>query len=147
MTFEQRNTWVAAIVQVAAYLTYVLVVLGRAGGQALTEVAYVAPLLWTIGTVIVASIVGIIGTTIAAAIKAEITNTKFSDTTDERDKAIGQRGEFVGYYVLGFGALAALAMAMGEIDHFWIANAIYLMCVVSNLTASIVKIVVYRRGF
>lgn len=92
MTFDERNTWVTAIAQPATYITYVLVVLRRARGVPLTEAAYVGALLWTIGAVITASIIGIIATTIAAAIKKEATNTCFSETTDERDREIGRRG-------------------------------------------------------
>jgi hypothetical protein len=42
--------------------------------------------------------------------------------------------------------LVPFGLAMAEGDHFWIANAIYLAFVLSALTASVVKIVAYRRG-
>jgi len=36
---------------------------------------------------------------------------------------------------------------VAEVEHFWIANAIYLAYVVAALISSIAKIVVYRKGF
>lgn len=69
------------------------------------------------------------------------------DRTDERDKAISKHGEYIGFYVLSVGMVGALALAMVEADHFWIANAIYLAFALSSTVASVVKIAAYRRGF
>ena len=38
-------------------------------------------------------------------------------------------------------------MSMAELNHFWIANAIYLAFGLSSLLGSAAKIVAYRRGF
>ena len=43
--------------------------------------------------------------------------------------------------------LGALGLALAEVDHFWIANAIYTTFILAALTTSAVKIVAYRRGF
>lgn len=45
------------------------------------------------------------------------------------------------------GAVAALLMAMAELDHFWIANTIYLAFVLSAILGSMAKIAAYREGF
>ena len=45
------------------------------------------------------------------------------------------------------GAVAALAMSMAELDHFWIANVIYLAFGLSALLGYFAKIAAYRRGF
>lgn len=142
MSSEERNTWVSVVVSLGAYVTYLAIILRRAAETPLAEVSYASTLLWTIGIAIVARIVLTIITTIVAA----IVSPKDVDRTDERDKAIGRFGEFVGFYVLSAGVLGALALAMTEVTHFWIANTIYLAFVVSTLTSSVVKIVVYRRG-
>jgi hypothetical protein len=42
---------------------------------------------------------------------------------------------------------AALAMSLAELDHFWIANVIYLAFVLSAIIGSVAKIFAYRRGF
>jgi hypothetical protein len=147
MAFEERNTWIAAATTLIAPVVYAAVILGRASGAPLTEVAYVGPMLWTIGATIVGTIVAIIAGAIFSAISAEIRAREFSDRSDERDKQIERRGEFVGFYVLGAGVLATLGLTMAEVDHFWIANTIYMACAVSSFVSSVVKIVIYRRGF
>jgi hypothetical protein len=49
MSFEEKNAWVMGLVAVVSYAVYVAVVFGMAGSTPLTEVPYVAPLLWTVG--------------------------------------------------------------------------------------------------
>lgn len=45
------------------------------------------------------------------------------------------------------GGVVALLMAMAEVQHFWIANVIYLTFVLSAILGSVAKVVAYRRGF
>jgi cell division protein FtsW (lipid II flippase) len=138
MTFEEKNVWVFAVVTVVAFGAYVVTILGRAGGAAITEVPYVGAMLWTIGAAIVASIVGRIVVTVAWP--------KDADKKDQRDKEIYRFGEYIGQSFVVVGAVAALVLAMAEVDHFWIANAVYLAFVLSALLSSTAKIFAYRRG-
>ena len=84
MSYEERNVWVFVVVTVLAYGAYVVVVLSRARDVPLTEVAYVGPLLWSIGGAIVASIVGTIAVGLA--------NRRDGHLTDQRDKEINRVG-------------------------------------------------------
>jgi len=43
-------------------------------------------------------------------------------------------------------ALAGLALAMLEVEHFWIANAILAGLVLSEVVSGVTKVVLYRRG-
>jgi cell division protein FtsW (lipid II flippase) len=138
MTFEEKNVWVFAVVTVVAFGAYVVTILGRAGGAAITEVPYVGAMLWTIGAAIVASIVGRIVVTVAWP--------KDADKKDQRDKEIYRFGEYIGQSFVVVGAVAALVLAMAEVDHFWIANTVYLAFVLSALLSSTAKIFAYRRG-
>ena len=138
MSFEEKGTWVYLVVNVVTYAAYLSIILGRAENIPLTEVSYVSTMLWTIGIAIALSIVGHIAVAIAKPGEA--------DKKDVRDKDINRFGEYVGGIVLAVGMLAPFGLAMAEVDHFWIANAIYLAFVLSALTASVVKIVAYRRG-
>ena len=150
MNQEERSTWVSAIVTPAAFVVYAIVILGRADEGSLAQVPYVSTMLWTVGASIVAMIAGNIVAAIAAAVGTAITSpddVDKLDRTDERDKAITRRGEYIGFYVLSVGVVGALALTMLEADHFWIANAIYLAFAVSSVVASVVKLVAYRRGF
>ncbi len=139
MSFEEKSAWVMGILAVAAYAVYLAVVLGMAGSVPLTEVPYMAPLLWTVGGSIVASIV------LHTAIRAF--SAKEAGIKDQRDKEIYRFGESVGQSFLVVGGVAALIMAMAEADHFWIANAIYLAFFLSAILGSVAKIVAYRQGF
>ncbi len=139
VTFEEKNTWVYAVVTVCSFLVYVAIILERAHGGPLHEVAYVAPMLWSIGGAIAASIAGHI---IVAVVWPKDCGKK-----DVRDREIGRFGEYVGQSFGVIGTVAALALSMARIDHFWIANAIYLGCALSAVLGSATKILAYRRGF
>ena len=138
MAFEEKRAWIMVVVTVAAYLTYLLVVLGRAGGAPLPSVPYAAVLLWTIGGAIAASIL--------LNIAVSLLWPQDANKKDARDREIGQFGEYIGQSFLVIGGVAALGMAMAKVDHFWIANAVYLAFVLSSLLGSAAKLAAYRRG-
>jgi hypothetical protein len=139
MSFEEKNTWVYALVSVGAFAAYLVAILGRAQGIPVSEVPYVGAMLWSIGAAIVASIVG--------RIVIAVVWPRDADRTDQRDKEIYRFGEYVGRWFVVIGAVAALVLAMAEVDHFWIANELYLAFVLSALLSSAAKLVAYRRGF
>lgn len=138
MAYEHKSAWIMAVIAVVGYAGYLVVVLGRAGGGPLVDVAYVAPMLWTMGLAIVGSIV----IHIVVGMFAHRDLGK-----DQRDKEIGRFGDHVGQSFLVVGALAGLIMAMAEFDHFWIANALFLGFHLSALLGSIARIFAYQRGF
>ncbi|MBE1573084.1 hypothetical protein ACFORH_30785 [Amycolatopsis roodepoortensis] len=139
MAMEEKRAWIMVVVTVFGYAAYLIVVLRRAGSGPLVDIPYVAPLLWTIGAAIVASIV--------LNIAAAITSPRDAGRKDQRDREIGRFGEYLGQSFVVIGSVAALVMAMAELDHFWIANTVYLAFVLSSLLGSIAKIAAYRWGF
>ena len=139
MSSEERNVWVFLVVAVLFYTAYVVVVLNRAQGGPLTEVAYVGPLLWSIGGAIVASIL--------ATITVGVVNRRDGHMSDQRDKEINHLGERTGQSFVVIGALAAMVLALVEADWFWIANVIYLCFVLSAILSSVTKLAAYRRDF
>ena len=139
MAFEEKRAWIMMVVSVCAYAVYLVLILGRAGDTPLAEVSYVAPLLWSIGGAIAASIV----LTIAAGIAV----SEDGRQKDERDREISRLGEYIGQSFVVIGAVAALLMSLAELRHFWIANAIYLAFVLSAVLGSVARIFAYRRGF
>ncbi|MDQ0372831.1 hypothetical protein [Cellulomonas humilata] len=139
MSYEERNVWVMFVVSVLAYAVYVVVVLTRAQDVPLTEVAYVGPLLWSIGGAIVVSIL--------ASIAVGLANRRDGHMTDQRDKEINRLGERTGQSFVVIGALAAMVLALMEADWFWIANVVYLCFVLSAILSSVTKLVAYRRDF
>ena len=158
MSFEEKTTWVTALVTVIVTVWYASVVRGLMGGVPVAEVAYQKPLLIAVGATIVMTVMGAIGTAIGTAIgsavTAEITGERSAEDavgdvgrTDERDADINRRGELIGHYVSSAGVVGVLALAMLRYDQFWIANALYLSFALGTLVASVAKIVTYRRGF
>lgn len=137
MAYEHKSAWIMAVIAVVGYVGYLVVVLGRSGVAPLAETAYVAPMLWTMGLAIAGSIVVHIVVGMFAP----------KDTgKDQRDREIGRFGDHVGQSFLVIGALAGLVMAMAELDHFWIANALFLGFHLSALLGSVARIFAYRRG-
>ena len=139
MSYEEKGQWVYLAATTIGYGVYLVLVLGSAGTTPLPEVDYQPILLWTIGAAIVASILG--------RIAIEIVTPSDSHGEDVRDRDIGRFGEYRAGLVLGIGMVAPFVMALVEVDHFWIANAMYLVFTVQAIVGAIVKLIAYRRGF
>jgi hypothetical protein len=159
MTFDERRTWIEAVVTVVVPGWYFLSVLPKASTTPVDSIDY----QWLLGVSVVIGIATIIGGTIAATIAAFIANEVSGarrnagqletaaaaaaiDRSDERDSAVGRMGAQVGGAVLGLAVLVPLGLALAEREHFWIANSLYAALVLSSLASSAVKLVTYRRG-
>jgi hypothetical protein len=138
MTYEERTTWAQLLVAIVGTAVYVVIVLGKADGGPLVDVAYQPTLLWVIGLSIVASIL--------LSITFSILSGERSFRSDQRDKEISAFGTRMGQAWIVIGALAAMLMAMAEWDWFWIANAIYFGFALSAIFEGVAKVVAYRRG-
>lgn len=139
MAFEEKRAWIMLVVSALAYGIYVVLLLSRSGGGPLPAVPYVAALLWTIG--------GAIGASITLHILVSFVSPEGANQKDQRDREIDRFGEYVGHSFVILGGVVALGMAMARLDHFWIANVIYLAFVLSAVLGSIAKLFAYRRGF
>ena len=139
MSFEEKGTWIQALVVVLVPGVYFLTVFSQVRGTPADEIAYQGPMLASIGVAIALLIVAYIAIAIASP--------KDADKSDERDKEINRYGEYIGGLVLYGGVLVALGMALAEFDYFWIANLIYSILVLAGLVTAAVKIVAYRQGF
>jgi len=106
----------------------------------LTEVSYAATLL-------VVNLSGV-GVSMLLVAMAGLTSPRDVNKEDERDRAINRFGDFhnVGLFSV-IGGVSALVMAMAEVDHFWIANVLYLAFILSAIVGNAAKIVAYHRGF
>lgn len=139
MSSEEKSTWISVVVGVGVAVVYFATVLAKVPGTDVATIAYVWPMLTAIGVGITASIV--------LNIVAAVLSPKEAGKTDERDRQINRRGEYVGFYVMSVAATVPLGLAMAEIEQFWIANSLYLAFVLAALASSVVKLVAYRRGF
>jgi hypothetical protein len=131
MTSEERRVWIQGGVAVLGYAAYLLLLAGGVG--------YKVAMLWTIGAGVAAGIV--------LAIAAGMIWREGAGEKDQRDREIDRFGQYVGQSMLVIGALAALILALAEWPYAWIANALYLSFVLSEVVRSIAKLVAYRRGF
>ena len=139
MAFEEKRAWIMLVVSVAAYAVYAAITAGRAGPVPLADVSYASTLLWSVGAAI--------GVQIALNIAVGIASPKDAKKKDQRDREIYRISEHIGQSFVVIGGVAALLMALAEVDHFWIANTMYLIFVVAGLSGTAVKLALYRRGF
>lgn len=150
MPFEEKATWVSAVIGLLVPVVYFATVLPQLVDTPAADIAYQKPLIIAVVASIILIIVGTIAMAIATAVGAEITGSgsvNDIERTDERDVSIRRRGDVVAYYVASIGAVGALILTMLEYDYFWIANTLYLSFVVAGFVAGIVKLRAYRRGF
>jgi hypothetical protein len=150
MPFEEKISWVNAVVMAIVPVAYFVVMLGRLGDTSAADISYQRPLLIAIGVSIALTIVGSIMAGIGTGISAELHGRSASaeiDRKDERDKQISRHGDLIGFSVSSAGMVGVLALTMLEYEYFWIASALYLSFVVGTLVGSVVKIVSYHRGF
>lgn len=138
MSVEQKRAWVLLVTAVLGYGVYLVLMLSAARDRSLPEVDYAVPLLGTIGGSIVLSIV--------ASIIWGIFSPRGDHRVDERDREIGRYGDLGGQAFVIIGALAALLLALLEVPHFWIANAVYLAFVLSAVLGSVLRLTAYRFG-
>ena len=150
MPFEEKITWVNAVVAVVVPVAYFVIMLGRLSDTSAADISYQRPLIIAIVASVVLTIVGSILAGIGTGISAELRGRSASDDIDrkdERDKQISRHGELIGFSVSSVGMVGVLALTMLEYEYFWIASALYLSFVLGTLVASVVKIVSYHRGF
>lgn len=138
MSYEEKGQWVYLAATTIGYGAYLVLVLGSAGSTPLPEVDYQPTLLWTIGGAIVASIIG--------RIAIEMIQPSDSNRGDVRDRDIGRFGEYGAGVVLGIGMVGPFILALIGADHFWIANAMYLVFSVQAVVGAVIKLIAYRRG-
>ncbi|HUF06975.1 MAG TPA: hypothetical protein VMP86_06265 [Candidatus Binatia bacterium] len=139
MSYEEKGQWVYLAATTTAYGAYLVLMLGRAGTTPLAEIEYQPILLLTIGAAIAGSIIG--------RMAIEIVRPSESYREDVRDRDIGRFGEYVAGMVIGIGMVGPFILALIGADHFWIANAIYLVFVVQAVAGTVIKLLAYRRGF
>jgi hypothetical protein len=143
MSYEERGQWVYIVANVVTFGAYAAIVFGQVGRVPLTDIDYVPTMLWAIGVAIALSIVG----RILMEITGEIGSPGDSHQADVRDRDIGRLGESFSGTLLGVGMVVPFALALAEVDHFWIANTMYAAFALSALVGAAVKLVAYRRGF
>jgi hypothetical protein len=150
MPFDEKFTWVSLVVSAVVSGVYFTMVISQVGSVQVGQIAYQVPMLVAIAAMGVLTIGGTILMGVGTGIGIELSGKGTSQDigrTDDRDREISRRGMLAGYVAASVGAVSALAMTMLTVEHFWIANTLYLSFVASSLVSGVTKLVAYRRGF
>jgi hypothetical protein len=149
MPMAERTVWVYLVAVVVTSGTYVALMVSRLLAHPVAEISWVRPMLWTLGTSIVGTVLGTIGATVVGAVRIERRRVGGGAelASDVRDAEISGYGERASMGVLGVGLGATLVLAMLDLDTFWIGNLLFLCGVVGAIVEATTKIRLYRRGF
>jgi len=164
MTMSERSVWAYLVTVVVTSGVYLTLMVTRLANGPVGEIAWVGPMLWTLGASVLGSVVLTIVLTIAGTISATIARSIASAGTgqpgrpaapvveidagsDARDKDIDLVGDHVLVGVLGAGFVGALVLAMLEADTFWIGNLLFVFGTIGAIVETTTKIRLYRRGF
>lgn len=139
VTHEEKRAWIIAVLALGTYAAYLAVLLVRATDTPVAEVPYASTLLWAVGISIAASIV--------LSVVVSVGAPKSANRRDQRDREIHRFGEYTGQSFVVLGGVAALGMALAEMDQFWIANVLYAGFTLSAILGCAAKIAAYRWGF
>lgn len=138
MSFQEKSTALMLGIVVLVYAWYFATILGRIADAPVEQISYQPVMLVTVGALVVLAIVGHILIVLSPGYEG--------DRSDERDRLIDIRGEWIGGFVLGVGTLTGLLLAMAELETFWIANALLAGLVLSEIVSGVAKLVLYRRA-
>lgn len=138
MSYEEKGQWVYLVANVLTFGAYIAIVAGLMSNTPVADIDYVPVLLSAIGVAI--------GLSIGGRIVVEIISRSDTYKADVRDRDISRLGEYVGGILLGVAMLVPFVLAVAEVEHFWIANAIYVVFALSAFVSTTVKLVAYRRG-
>jgi hypothetical protein len=143
MSLEEKRWWTYAAIALVVPAIYFAIVLLQAAGTPVDDIEFQLPLLVAGGAGVILAVIA----NVVLRITSDIASPKGAARTDERDRDIHRLGEYVAGIVLAVAMAVPFILAMLEVDHFWIANAMYLAFVLSALAGSAVKLAIYRRGF
>jgi MFS family permease len=138
VSYQEKNAWIYVVLAVVIPTIYFVNISGQLATMGAADVQYQQPLLLAIGASIAVAIV--------FSIVLGMLSGKNGSRKDQRDTDINRLGEYVTGIVVGAGMIGPFLLALVESDHFWIANAMYLVFVLGALVGTTVKLVAYRRG-
>lgn len=139
LSYGERTAWTTAVVVPIGTAGYLAVVVPRLLSQPVADVAWAGPMLWSIGLTVVGSIVG--------AILLAIVSRDHETAQDLRDTQILRHGDRIALVGTAVGAVAVLALAMLEVDPFWIGSTLFVLGAVGTTAGAIAQLRAYRGSF
>jgi hypothetical protein len=137
MTFHERSAATIIALLVLTFGTYFVVVIGGVDRR-VDDFVY-KPLL-VLAVIAFAVLMAFSHTFLALLSPSEANNP------DERDRSISHRADQVGGVILGVSVLVVIALAMLEVAHLYIANALLLGLVAAQIASESSKLWLYRRA-
>ena len=135
MTLTERYQWAygtAVILTTAAYAVWLAIQLGE---QPAAEIEYTRALLITL----LASFV--IHSFARGSARGGL--RKEDAITDDRDRAITQRGDALTFYVFSGLAAVPLALGLADVDPFWITNSLFFAFALAAVFGIVAKTALY----
>lgn len=147
LTTSERAAWIAAVLTPLTAAGYFVVVMPQLATSPVAGLAWQVPMLWSIGVNFVGTIVVTILATIVAGIGAGLRHHELDTSTDVRDRDIDRLGGRVALTISAGGLLAALVLAMLELDPFWIGSTAFLIGAIGATAGAIAQVRAYRGVF
>jgi hypothetical protein len=138
MTYREKSTVVLLVGYLAVYSWYFARVVDAARSGPIADIDYQG--------LLIAMVAVLVAATVVAEVLIAVVAPSGADQVDERDRLIGLRGDRIAGWVVTFGALAGLVLAMIEAESFWIAHALLAGLVLAEILKSIAMLVNYRRS-
>lgn len=138
MSFREKSAWTMVGTLVVAYGWYVTTVVGQLDGGSVEGIAYQRPAVTAAILVVV----------VAAASHAFLAIAGHNRSRERLSGAVAIKryARSTGAVVIAAAAVLGMALAMVEVDYFWIANVILTGLVAAEVTSAGSEILVYRRG-
>jgi hypothetical protein len=146
-TTSERTAWVAVVLTPLTAAGYFAVVLPQLSNTPVAGLGWQAPMLWSFGINFVGTMLATVVATIVAGIGAGLRREELDTTSDERDREIDRYGGRVALTIAAGGLLAALVLAMLELDPFWIGSAAFLIGAIGATAGAIAQLRAYRGTF
>ena len=138
MSSSEKIAWINAIAFLLAYGWYIQHILSSSSAGGIAHTPYLGSL---IVTTVVSTVLVIIGQIVVAIITRER-----QEPADVRDKSVFRRAAYSSHFILYVGGIGVMALALLDVDRFWIGNAMYLTMFLGAWSSEIFRIVYYRRG-
>ncbi len=135
LTFQEKTLWISLFAVIAVYGIYYLNVLPPVNGN--MESPHIWQYFKYMGLLVFVIVVGVV----AIAIKDR------DEPVDERQKLIEMKADRISAYVLHFGILIAILVAMFVPGNFWSIHTLTIIGVLADVVNKIQQLRSFKRGY
>jgi hypothetical protein len=136
---DEAYNWVFVLTSLISTLVYLGILIPGMIGTPISDVSYVAPFLWVLGSALVVGF--------GAVVVIRAAWPKESRFRDERDKEIDLIGQYVGSSMVTIGGMAALTLSIVDADRFWVSNSLIVGFLFAAVFSSFSRAAAYRGEY